>query len=221
MNKFDRRQYGLAALAILAAAASGCSGGGSGTSFDGPPGNPGGSNSAPTISGTPALNIVVDQTYEFTPTASDADGDALTFAISNQPSWSTFDTSTGTLSGTPIFGETGSYSSIVISVTDGNANSSLPQFTIEVADVGNLSVTLSWTPPTENMDDSPLLDLSAYKFYFGLSAGSYPNEIIVDNPGLSSYTVLDLTSNTYYFVMTAVNRSGAESEFSNVAVWNP
>ena len=38
----------------------------------------------------------------FVPTASDVDaGDALTYSITNQPSWASFSTSTGELSGTP------------------------------------------------------------------------------------------------------------------------
>ncbi len=37
----------------------------------------------------------------FTPSANDADGDTLTFTISNRPSWATFNGTTGRLSGTP------------------------------------------------------------------------------------------------------------------------
>jgi len=85
--------------------------------------------------------------------------------------------------------------------------------------IGGSSVTLSWTPPTENADNSPLLDLAGYKFYYGPSDGNYTNSIYVNNAGLSSYTVSNLPANTYYFVVTAVNQSGAESAFSNAAVW--
>ena len=220
MNKLDVRRCGIAALAILAAAASGCTSSGQETLVN-DPGNPGGSNSAPVITGAPPLTIVVGESYSFTPSATDADGDRLTFSIANQPSWATFDSATGELTGIPTFGEAGSYASIGISVSDGTASSALPEFQIDVTDVGNLSATLSWTPPTQNADNTPLMDLAGYKFYYGLSEGDYPNSVVVNNPGLSSYTVQNLTGNTYYFVITAINQSGAESGFSNVAMWTP
>jgi len=112
----------------------------------------------------------------------------------------------------------GAYNSIGITVTDGQQSASLPPFSIDVAAIALGSVTLSWTPPTVNTDGSALTDLTAYKFYYGLSEGNYPNEIRVDNPGIATYVVEDLAPNTYYFVVTAVNSSGIESVFSNFAV---
>ena len=48
-------------------------------------------NSAPQISGTPSPSVNVTQNYSFTPTASDPDGDNLTFSIENMPRWAQFD----------------------------------------------------------------------------------------------------------------------------------
>ena len=70
--------------------------------------------------------------YLFSAAAADANGDALTFSIQNKPAWANFDGGTGRLSGTPIAGDIGSYAGIVISVTDGNATTSLPVFSISV-----------------------------------------------------------------------------------------
>ena len=95
--------------------------------------NPGPSNRAPTISGSPAAAVAVGQAYGFTPMASDPDGHALTFSITNRPAWANFNTSTGRLSGTPTAANVGSYSAIVISVSDGIASASLPSFGIVVA----------------------------------------------------------------------------------------
>lgn len=213
----------LTALTILVFALGGCLSDETASTVEPPVSDPGdstgGSNSAPTISGTPSKNIMIGQNYSFTPTASDPDGDALTFSIQNKPTWATFTTSTGNLSGTPTLGDIRSYPDIIISVTDGMATASLGGYSLEVTDVGRFSVTLSWMPPTENADNTALTDLAAYKFYYGLSEGNYPNEIYVDSPGLSSYTVQNLTANTYYFVVTAINQSGAESTFSNVVAW--
>ena len=57
--------------------------------------------------------------YSFTPTASDPDGNTLTFSIANKPSWATFNTGTGRLQGTPSAGDVGTTTGIVISVSDG------------------------------------------------------------------------------------------------------
>ena len=58
-------------------------------------------NLPPVISGTPAASIVAGQAYSFQPSASDPNGDTLTFSISGKPAWATFNTSTGRLNGTP------------------------------------------------------------------------------------------------------------------------
>jgi len=174
-------------------------------------------NTAPRISGNPPRTATVGQTYMFVAQASDADGDKLTFDIANRPRWANFNTTNGTLMGTPIQGDSALYENIVISVTDGQMMASLPAFSIDVSQVATSSVTLNWTPPTENEDGTPLTDLMAYKIYYGVTEGSYPNEIWIDNPGLTSYVVDNLAPNTYFFVSTSINSGGIESDFSNVA----
>src|SRR5262245_31963313 len=74
-------------------------------------------NRAPTISGSPARTATVRTAYSFRPTASDPDGNTLGFSIQNRPSWATFSTATGQLSGTPT--AAGAHANIVISVSDG------------------------------------------------------------------------------------------------------
>ncbi len=46
----------------------------------------------------------------------DADGDTLTFSITNKPAWATFNASTGRLQGTPAAANVGTAANIVISV---------------------------------------------------------------------------------------------------------
>lgn len=61
----------------------------------------------------------VDEEYSHTFTASDADGDTLTYSATlPDGSWLNFDASTGVLSGTPSSGDKG-LSSVTINVTDG------------------------------------------------------------------------------------------------------
>lgn len=174
-------------------------------------------NSPPVISGSPPAQTTADQTWTFTPTASDPDGDVLTFTAQNAPSWATLNASTGTMSGTPGTGDVGTYSNIVITVSDGTASASLPAFSVEVIQAATGFAELSWTAPTTNTDGTALTDLVAYRIYYGTSAGSYSASAYIDNPGLTTYTVENLSPATWYFVATAVNSSGVESQFSNEA----
>ncbi len=171
-------------------------------------------NRAPTISGTPGPAVMQGTSYSFTPTASDPDGNTVTFSITNAPAWATFDPATGRLSGTPGLQHIGATSGIVISASDGTLSASLPAFSLTVQAVALGSATLSWTPPTTNSDGSPLTNLAGYKIYWGPSSGNYPNSVSVMNPGLTSYVVGSLVPGTYFFVATAVNSLGAESAFS-------
>ncbi len=174
-------------------------------------------NSPPVISGTPAASVMAGSAYAFTPTASDPNGDTLTFSIANKPSWASFNTSTGKLSGTPASGDVGSYSNIVISVSDGKTSASLAAFTIAVQAVANGTATLSWVAPTQRTDGSALTNLAGYKVYWGQTQGSYPNVATISNPGTTTYVIDNLGSGTWYFVMTAYDSSGVESSFSNAA----
>jgi hypothetical protein len=174
-------------------------------------------NSAPVISGNPASEVTVGSAYSFVPTASDADGDALTFSITNQPGWADFDTATGHLSGTPGEADVNVYNDIRITVSDGTDTSSL-QFSITVNTIVLGSATLSWTPPTEYEDGSNLGDdLAGFKIYWGTVSGNYPNSVTINNASVSTYTVDNLAPGTYEFVATSFNAAGVESVFSSPA----
>jgi hypothetical protein len=172
-------------------------------------------NRPPVISGTPATSIVEGQSYSFTPTASDPDGDPLTFSVSNRPSWATFNAATGRLSGTPGEGAVGDYPNIQIRVSDGSLQANLAAFSIEVQQSANGSATVSWTPPTTRTDGSPLTDLAGFTLRYGNSAGNYPNTINISNPGVTTYRVENLARGTYYFVIAAYDSNDLESSYTN------
>jgi len=173
-------------------------------------------NDAPTITGTPTTLIAENTIYSFTPTASDDDGQTLTFNITNKPLWASFNTNTGALTGTPSSIDIGTTSNIIISVNDGITSTSLASFDITVTQVVIGSAMISWIPPLENNDGSVLTDLAGYKIYYGVAAGNYTTIIDVNNIGITDFTVDNLAGpNTYYFVMTAYNSAGAESVQSN------
>jgi hypothetical protein len=174
-------------------------------------------NSPPTIGGSPATSVGEGANYSFTPSASDPEGDVLTFSITGKPAWASFDSSTGALTGAPSAADVGVYEGISISVTDGVDTVSLAVFSIEVvaANSSTGSVTLSWTAPTENEDGSTLVDLAGYRIYWGTAPGNYPNSLTIDNPGLTTYVIDNLAPDTYEFVATSFNAAGVESAYSN------
>lgn len=83
---------------------------------------------------------------------------------------------------------------------------------LSVAVIG--TVTLDWTPPTENVDGTPLTDLAGYRIYYGQFSGQYTDELRIANANMTQHAV-DLPSGDYYFAMTAMDVSGNESDLSN------
>ena len=172
-------------------------------------------NQVPAISGTPPNAAQEGQYYDFTPAAVDADGDALSFSVTNRPPWASFNAATGRLSGTPGTGTAGDYSGISIRVSDGVASTPLPSFSIAVQQSSMGSVTLSWQPPTTRIDGSPLADLAGYRIRYGTSSGSYPNAVAIQNGGVTSAVIENLPPATYYFVVSAYDSMGLESDNSS------
>jgi hypothetical protein len=171
-------------------------------------------NTPPTISGTPVTVINSGQTYSFKPSALDANGDPLNFSISGKPSWAAFNTATGALTGTPAYANAGTYSNIVISVSDGQATTSLSAFSLTVNQVASGRATVSWTPPITNTDGSALTNLAGYRVTYGTSASALTTTATVSNPSLSNTLIEDLAPGTWYFAVKAYTSTGTESEIS-------
>ncbi len=73
------------------------------------------------------------------------------------------------------------------------------------------AATLDWMPPTQNSDGSVLTNLAGYTVYYGTSPDNLTQSIKVTNPGLTAYTVTDLSSGTWYFTVTSYSSAGVES----------
>jgi hypothetical protein len=160
---------------------------------------------------------MVGDAYGFQPSASDANGNNLTFAILNQPSWATFNPVTGSLTGTPNTSDIGTYANIVISVSDGQASTALRAFSVSVDEIATGSATVSWVPPTERTDGSALSDLAGFRVYYGKDSAALDQVQTAANPGLTTYVVQNLAPATWYFVVRAYTTTGMESGPSNIA----
>ncbi len=86
-------------------------------------------------------------------------------------------------------------------------------FSITAATAEDCSVRFSWLPNSEG-------NIAGYKIHYGLSdGGPYPDSLNIDNivvDGRVWGTVPDLVCDThYYFVCTAFNDAGLDSEYSS------
>jgi hypothetical protein len=178
----------------------------------------GSTSSTVKISGTPATSATVGSAYKFQPTATDSAGRTLSFSVSNKPSWATFSIASGLLSGTPTSAQAGTYSSIVISASDGTASSALPAFAIKVstATASTGSATVQWANPTQNTNGTTLMNLAGVHLYYGTSASAMTHEITVASTTQTSYVISGLTAGTWYFGATAYNTSGVQSSMSDI-----
>jgi hypothetical protein len=79
---------------------------------------------------------------------------------------------------------------------------------------GTGTAMLSWAPPTANNDGSPV-DLMGFVIYVGSSPQNL-HAVRMVGPIDTSALIDSLPVGTYYFAVTAVNLSGAESTFSNI-----
>jgi hypothetical protein len=216
----------LSALAFI----HGCGGGGGGgasTANSGDPGTPSvpapapgsepapapapAGNSAPTIT---AANSTarVGSAFSFQPSASDADGDALTFTAENLPPWASIDSTTGKVTGMPAASDVGEYESISIAVADAAHKAATEPFTITVtADAAGSGVaSLQWSQPVSKVDGSVLDDLAGYRIAYGRTAEDLDHSIFISNPAQTTYDFATLDSGTWYFAVMAVNANGLE-----------
>lgn len=75
---------------------------------------------------------------------------------------------------------------------------------------GTGNVTLSWSPPTERVDGSPLDRVAAYRIMYGQQSRQYSRQVNIGE-GMTRYTIGDLGPGRWYFSMVAIDSAGLES----------
>ena len=170
-------------------------------------------NAAPTISGAAGAAALVGAVYQFQPSASDPDGDPLTFTATNLPPWASVDSATGRITGTPTANDVGQYESISLTVADAAHQASLAPFTIVVSAAGSPvagGASVNWVTPPSKVDGTPLDDLAGYRIAYGRTAEDLDNSVFIENPAATSYQFNALEGGVWYFAVIAVNASGLE-----------
>jgi hypothetical protein len=190
----------IGALLVLLSLA-GCGGSGSDSS----------SSASFALSGTPSGSANPGINYSFQPTVSQGAGQ-VTFSITGQPAWASFNSTTGALSGTPTTKDVGTTSTVTITASNASGTAAIGPFSIQVAAAGSgESVTLSWEPPSENTNGTEANQLIGYYIYYGTNPDELTQWVIAWGAQTSSFAVENLNPGTYYFSVRAYNWLGIES----------
>jgi hypothetical protein len=81
----------------------------------------------------------------------------------------------------------------------------------------NKSITLSWSPPTQNSNGSSLTNLAGYTLHYGTASQDYTGSIEITDPTATSYIVSasNFPPGTYYFAISAYNAQQVSSSLSS------
>jgi hypothetical protein len=100
---------------------------------------------------------------------------------------------------------------------DGSSNSTKTSSTTLP---GSESVALSWVAPSSRSDGSVLAlsELAGYRVYMGTSSTNLSPLYDVEDGSVTEFTVVNLTSGSYYFAISALDMDGLESTLSQVVL---
>ncbi|WP_018414607.1 tandem-95 repeat protein [Teredinibacter turnerae] len=179
---------------------------------------------APAIGGAPETEVLEAQVYSFTPEVTVGDANfPLTFSATGVPSWMTFSSETGTLTGTPALADVGTHTGIVIGVSDGFSSQQLPAFSVSVIDaVDSDGDTL--TDYQEGVDGTDPTDSLDYRDVTAPELNA-PADIIVDATGLftdvSLQQLLSLAANAEQASIDAARNALATDNVDGSDCCNP
>lgn len=80
----------------------------------------------------------------------------------------------------------------------------------------SFDISLTWTPPSQNTDGSPLTNLAGYRIFYGTSPNTMSTEIDYPNPAGNGYMISSVPAGTYYLAIAAYNTNHVQSALSNV-----
>jgi hypothetical protein len=190
-------------------------------------------NRAPELDSIGDKSVNRGQTLTFTITATDPDGDSLTYSASNMPSGANFDPSSRTFSWTPNHEQAGTYPNVYFEVTDGHLNDSEDiMITINntnfVASISNLQnntgttwINWTWTNPSDNDFNHTMVYLNG-TWQTNTSNPYYNATGLIANTSyeIGTHTV-DINGNVNTTWVNQTAKTIAHSETSPPLVTNP
>jgi len=181
-------------------------------------------NNPPVLASIGDKSVNENVLLTFTLSASDADGDTLTYAANTLPSGATLNSSTGAFSWTPSYSQAGSYS-ITFSVNDGHTGTDSETITITVNNVNrapvlgtltdksvNENATLTFTVTATDADSDTL----TYSATSGLPSGATLNS----STGAFSWTPSYSQSGTYSVTFRVSDATLNDSKTITITVVN-
>jgi hypothetical protein len=101
--------------------------------------------------------------------------------------------------------------------TSGSTSTASSTSSAQSSTATNKSITLSWSPPTQNSDGTSLTNLAGYTLHYGTASQDYTGSIEITNPTETSYIVSasNFPPGTYYFAISAYNAQQVSSSLSS------
>jgi hypothetical protein len=181
-------------------------------------------NNSPTLSSLSNKTVYLGQQLKFQISATDQDGDSLSYSVSGKPSGASFSSSTQYFTWTPTTSDRGSGASpkaytVTFTVTDnrGGTDSKTITITVKYPSPGkpanpspsdNASNVLTNT----DLDWTDASNATEYEVYFGTSSNSLSSKGTVTSSSFSSSKLGTLQSNKkYYWKVTAKNPDSSTS----------
>ncbi len=168
-------------------------------------------NNPPTLTTIGNQTIGEGATLQFTVSATDPDGDALTYAATNLPAGATFNPATRQFSWTPTYSQAGNYENIEFTVTDDGSPMQLDVelITVTVGDVNREPVIVS--PGAQEVTEGQLLTFTITATDpdgdgFVLAASDVPSGASFDTAtGLFSWAPTNSQAGLYTVSFTATD----------------
>jgi len=171
-------------------------------------------NNLPTFTSSPVTSVNENTAYSYDVNANDADGDTLTYSLTQTPSWLSINSATGLISGTSPEVNSDTQFVVTVQVSDGNGNVA-QVFTIDVLNVviipptNNAPVITSGPVTSVNENTAYSYDVNANdadgdSLTYGLTQG--PNWLSINSvSGLITGTSPSVSQNTNYAITVTVS----------------
>jgi hypothetical protein len=156
--------------------------------------------------------------------ANDPESDAMIFSMKSGPDWLSI-ASDGTLSGVPGATDMGTNSFVVQVNAAGGSDTTTLEITVVdttptaaptglVATLADGAINLSWADNTE-------IDLNYYNVYRSTTSSNYGTALAIERISNEYVDSTVVNNTTYYYVVTAIDGSGNESDASHEVFATP